>query len=298
MWWIFLRDFYRVGQVPMARTVFAPAPAAPAPAAAAAAPEPARSRSLSVEDNAREGRNFLSSMSHELRTPLNAIMGFSDMMRQQVYGELGHPHYREYAEHIHEAGERLLAKVNGILEAAALESGSQPTHETVVELPELLTDLGDRYTHAAACRGVTVRVDAPTRILLHADRRQIATALAHMLENAVSHSLAEGEIHLTLRPQGHEGVVVAVRDYGKGMPEAQLQDIRRALASDASYFNIAGNSIGMGLALAREFAARHEGSIAIESVRGQGTVVSMFLPAARILSGLPTRKPRLQIVQS
>ncbi len=289
MWWIFLREFYRAGA---GAGQTAPA-ACRIPSAATA---PARSPELSAEDNARQGRKFLSSMSHELRTPLNAIMGFSDLMRREISGELGHPCYREYAEHIHEAGEHLLARVNGLLEAAEIESGEIATKEEVVELPELLAELADRYTHAAACRGVELRMDAPTRILLHADRRQITAALSHLLENAVRHALAGSEIHLTVRPQGLDGIVIAVRDYGKGMPGSQLQAIRRALASDASYFSIAGDGIGMGLALAREFTARHDGSLAIESMRGQGTVVSMFLPAARVLSGLPTKKPRLQMV--
>ena len=91
-------------------------------------------------------------------------------------------------------------------------------------------------------------------------------------------------------------MVIAVRDHGKGMPEAQLQAIRRAIALDASYFEVEGDSIGLGLALAKELVSKHDGSVSIESMRGQGTVVSIFIPASRILSGLMIKKPRLQVV--
>ena len=291
MWWIFVREFYRAGQTQSA---------IPSPAKVIETPAPAisrvRSPELSAEDNARVGQKFLASMSHELRTPLNAIMGFSDMMRQQTYGELGHPNYREYAEHIYEAGEYLLAKVNGLLNLAALDSGKLELTESPVEMQDLLAELSDLYAHAASCRQVTLSMDAPTRVTLTADRRLLLAALSHFIENALRHSLAGGKIQLTMRPQGHEGMVIAVRDYGKGMPEAQLQAIRRALAVDASYFEVEGDSIGLGLALAKELIGKHDGSVSIESMRGQGTVVSMFIPASRILSGLIIKKPRLQVV--
>ncbi|NDF13630.1 MAG: two-component sensor histidine kinase, partial [Proteobacteria bacterium] len=76
---------------------------------------------LAVSDRSREA--FLSSMSHELRTPLNAIMGFSEMMKEGVFGELENPTYNAYAGHIHESGSSLLGKINDLLDIASLDAG-------------------------------------------------------------------------------------------------------------------------------------------------------------------------------
>jgi len=251
--------------------------------------------SLNVANRGRQA--FLSSMSHELRTPLNAIMGFSEMMRNQVFGEVGHPTYYEYVNHIHESGQQLLNKVNDLLEIAALDAGGMAMKEEPCSLNELLSELREIYSHEAFTRSINLKLDIPHSITLHADRRQLLCALTHFVSNAVRHSLEGGDIQISVRPQGQEGIVIAVRDFGKGMPEEQLKSIRTALQSDATYFKVEGNSIGLGLSLAKELTCRHGGKVNIDAVRGQGTVVTMFLPAERVITGLNAdKKSHLRVV--
>jgi signal transduction histidine kinase len=248
-------------------------------------------------EEANRGRQaFLSSMSHELRTPLNAIMGFSEMMRTQVFGEVGHPTYYEYVNHIHESGQQLLNKVNDLLEIASLDSGGMTMKEEPFSLNELLNEAQEIFSHEAFTHDIKLKLDIPHSITLHADRRQLLCALSHFLSNAVRHSLDGGEVQISARPQGHDGLVIAVRDFGKGMPNEQLASIRQAMQSDAAYFKVEGNGIGLGLSLAKELVAKHHGSISIDSVRGQGTVVSMFLPKERVITGLSAKKTHLRVV--
>lgn len=246
---------------------------------------------------ANRGRQaFLSSMSHELRTPLNAIMGFSEMMRNQVFGEVGHPTYNEYVNHIHDSGQQLLNKVNDLLEIASLDAGGMAMKEEPFSLNELLAEVREIFSHEAFTRDITLKLDIPHSITLHADRRQIICATSHFLSNAIRHSLEGGEIQVSAKPQGDDGIVIAVRDFGKGMPAEQLKAIRAALQTEATYFKVEGNGIGLGLSLAKELASKHGGKVTIDAVRGQGTIVTLYLPAERVIKGLTSKKNHLRMV--
>jgi signal transduction histidine kinase len=246
---------------------------------------------------ANRGRQaFLSSMSHELRTPLNAIMGFSEMMQNQVFGEVGHPTYNEYVNHIHDSGQQLLNKVNDLLEIASLDAGGMTMKEEPFSLNELLAEVREIFSHEAFTRNITLKLDMPAGVTLHADRRQLICAISHFLSNAIRHSLENSEIQISAKPQGQDGLVIGVRDFGKGMPAEQLKAIREALQKEATYFKVEGNGIGLGLSLAKELASRHGGKVNIDAVRGQGTIVTMYLPAERVIKGLSAKKNHLRMV--
>ena len=90
--------------------------------------------------------------------------------------------------------------------------------------------------------------------------------------------------------QADEGVIISVRDAGEGIASGQLDIIRKALNSDVAYFNIESGGIGLGLSLTKELAQRHGGRVMIDSVRHKGTVVSIILPTAKVLSGMPQKR--------
>ncbi len=239
---------------------------------------------------ANRGRSsFLSSMSHELRTPLNAIMGFSQMMRDGVLGDVAHPTYKEYVEHIHDSGAHLLAKINDLLDIASLDAGGLRLEESRFGLAELLHEACEMHSHDAFATQCHLRVDCPFDTPLTADRRMLLTALSHLVTNAVRHAQATGTITISARMQGKDGLVIAVRDSGKGIGEEQLTAIREALRSDATYFQVDGNGIGLGLSLCKELLSRHQGRLMIDSMRGHGTCTSMFLPADRIHTDIKKR---------
>ncbi len=240
---------------------------------------------------AEDGRSaFLSAMSHELRTPLNAIMGFAEMMKNGVHGPVGNPTYAEYAMHIHDSGGELLSKVNDLLSIGSMNANEFMLDESVFPLSELLAEAIAVHSHAAFAHGMQIRLDAPKHIEIEADRRQLLCALAHFLSNAINHSAEGKEIIITVRLQPDDGLILSVRDQGEGIAPAQLNAIREALQQDASYFTIKGGGIGLGLALARELAARHGGRIMIDSIRHKGTVTALILPKQRVVKGMPVKK--------
>lgn len=308
-WWQFTREFYRLAETPQAsaRT------AAVQPAAPVEPPASARTAAvvfhgelpqvralqarvaeleaaLAVADRAREA--FLSSMSHELRTPLNAIMGFSEMMKEGVFGAIENPTYEQYCGHIHESGNHLLGKINDLLDIASLDAGGIVLEEEEFALADLFAEAIEIHSHTAFTRSQTIHVDCAAGIRLLADRRKLLCALTHFLSNALRHSKDGGEVTLMARIQPDDGVILSVRDHGEGIQPKQLTAIRDALQRDSAYRNIECGGIGLGLSLSRELAAQHDGRMMIDSIRHRGTVVSMILPKERILAGMPAKRRR------
>ena len=115
-------------------------------------------------------------------------------------------------------------------------------------------------------------------------------ATSHLITNALRHSVEGAQVTVSVRVQADEGVIISVRDAGEGISTGQLAIIRKALTADVAYFNIESGGIGLGLSLTKELAQRHGGRVMIDSVRHKGTVVSIILPVAKVLSGLPQKR--------
>jgi signal transduction histidine kinase len=243
---------------------------------------------------AEKGRSsFLSNMSHELRTPLNAIMGFSEMMKNQTFGEVGHPTYEEYVKDIHGSGQHLLGKINDLLDIASIDQNQISLDEEDVSINALLQDVIESCSHQAFERNIRIHCDIPKdSIIAVMDRRKVMCILSHFLSNALRHSASGTTITVNCRGHRTQGLILSVRDQGEGITSARLANIVAALQSPETYFAMDSEGIGLGLSLAKELAVRHDGTVSIDSIRGTGTVVSLVLPPERIIRGLGTGNSR------
>jgi signal transduction histidine kinase len=233
---------------------------------------------------------FLSSMSHELRTPLNAIMGFSEMMKSGVFGKIENPTYQQYAEHIHDSGTMLLAKINDLLDIASMDAGGLEIEESEFALMDLMNEAIEMHSHQAFSRNQRIHLDCPLKLTMMADRAKLLCATSHLISNALRHSQNDDEVILSVRVQADEGVIISVRDGGEGISHAQLEVIRKAMEADVAYFNIECGGVGLGLSMVKELAARHGGKVMIDSIRHRGTVASIILPTSRVMRGMPEKK--------
>jgi len=230
---------------------------------------------------------FLAAMSHELKTPLNAVLGFSEIIRDELLGTMEQPVYRDYAADIHAAGRRLLAVINDVLDASRLEGGLL----TIDPRPTAVRELAERalaMAHAAAGGGRPVALDIPDGLPpLDVDPRRLAQALGNLLSNAIKFTPAEGRVALVASRRADGGISLAVEDSGIGMAEdaiaVALEPFRQIDGSLARRFE----GTGLGLSIARALVELHGGTLAIRSVIGQGTTVTVSLPAARCDGGTP-----------
>jgi len=225
---------------------------------------------------------FLAAMSHELKTPLNAVLGFSEMIRDEVLGPVGHDAYRDYAGDIHKSGARLLRVINDVLDVSRLEGGLL----TLDARPEQMRDIADAaiklaraLTHDGRKVEVVVPADMPP---LHVDPRRIAQAVGNLLANALKFTPEGGEVRFAAGLDGQGNAVLRISDTGIGMAAetvaAALEPFRQLDGSLARRFEGAG----LGLSISKALAELHGGSLGVESAMGAGTTVTIILPAARV----------------
>jgi PAS domain S-box-containing protein len=222
---------------------------------------------------------FLAAMSHELKTPLNAVLGFSEIIRDEMLGPIGHEAYREYAGDIHNSGARLLSVINDVLDVSRLEGGLL----TIEARPENVLDVAESAIKLA--RGITqdqrkIAIDVPADLpSLQVDPRRLAQALGNLLANALKFTPETGSVRFAARLQPDGGVHLSVEDTGIGMAEetiaAALEPFRQLDGTLARRFEGAG----LGLSIAKALAELHGGGLNIQSAVGDGTIVTIMLPS-------------------
>jgi PAS domain S-box-containing protein len=237
-----------------------------------------------AEVASRSKSEFLANMSHELRTPLNAIIGFSTIIREQMYGPLGCDKYAEYAADIQESGTHLLQVINDILDLSKIESGhfTLTLTETSVErtIQSALRIIKERVQSASLTLEVNIAANLPNALL---EERTFKQILINLLSNAVKFTLEGGIIYVSAHVNADGALLVTVKDTGIGM---HPEDIPRALAP----FQQVDSSLarkyqgtGLGLPLSKTLVELHKGTFHITSAPGEGTSVTITLPASQLI---------------
>lgn len=212
-------------------------------------------------------RAFLRLVSHELRTPLNSILGFSEILSAELYGPLGAPQYKDYAEIIRASGKKLLKLVNQVLEIGRLEGVKLEVGPEGVE-PAL-----EAAVSAAAIdftRGVRPRIEAaPNLPPVLADPWGLRTVLTHLLQNAAAFSPDGGEVRLRAVRQG-DRVDIFVEDDGEGVDPTDLPRLMQPFEQGDNALVRRVEGAGLGLAIC-ELTCRAMGAdLSITSSPGHG----------------------------
>jgi signal transduction histidine kinase len=228
---------------------------------------------------------FLANTSHELRTPLNAILGFSSMIDDEALGPLNNVKYAEYAHIIHTAGEQLLGLINGLLDLSKIEAGRVTLTEESLSLRELLEDAAALVQPQAAGKSVTVgKAVDPETLGVMADEKALRQILLNLATNAVKFTPSGGRVDLSAVLGGRGELVIRVTDTGIGIPPdmagrlfVPFERLHRHTAPEIE-------GTGLGLAITRGLVTLHGGTIGIVSAVGEGTCVTVTLPAERTVT--------------
>ncbi len=237
-----------------------------------------------AESANRAKSDFLANMSHELRTPLNAVIGFADIIVQQLFGPVGSDRYREYATLIKMSGTHLLEIISDILDLAKVEADRVVLDETEIEMPGLLRICSTLIAGRAEQAGVKVTIAIPSDApKLKADELRIKQIILNLLSNAVKFSTMGTEVRLAVKRMESGELAITVSDQGCGMTASEIAVALQPFGQVNSSVTKSKEGTGLGLPLARRMTEIHGGRLEIHSVPGEGTVVTVLLPASRVL---------------
>src|SRR5271167_3437694 len=222
---------------------------------------------------------LFSSMSHELRTPLNAIIGYSEMLSETAQDE-GQDEFLPDLAKIRDAGRHLLGLINDILDLSKIEAGKMDLYLEEVDLAGLVEEVRSIVEPLATANANRLEILCPGTLgTLYTDRTKLKQSLLNLLSNAGKFT-HDGLVNLEVRPAPAE-ISFIVSDTGIGMTEEQQGRLFQAFSqADASTTRQYGGT-GLGLAISKHFCEMLGGSIAVESVPGQGSTFTITLSDRR-----------------
>ena len=236
-----------------------------------------------AEMASRAKSEFLANMSHELRTPLNAIIGFSDIIKHQMFGAIGADTYLDYAGHIKDSGEHLLNLINDILDVSAIEAGKMDLREEEVKVEEAVDSCLRLVNERAKSKSLVLTRDIAENLpSFFADERRIKQILINLLSNSVKFTPRGGRITVGARLDGRGGLILFIKDTGIGIAKEDIPKVLSPFGQVDSSLARQYEGTGLGLHLTRTLAELHGGKLVIESEIGRGTEVSVHFPPGRL----------------
>jgi PAS domain S-box-containing protein len=258
-------------------------------------------KNVELEDASRMKSQFLANMSHELRTPLNAIIGFSEILRDGLIGEMTEQQ-RGFIGDIFSSGTHLLSLINDILDLSKVEAGKMLLDLEPVAVPSWLRNSLSIVRENAADRNIHLELTGEADLgVFHADARKVKQIVYNLLSNAVKFTSNDGRVtvradHVTRSQMGalstgwpgrsflpaasdfEQFLQVSVTDTGIGVEADALERLFRPFSQIDSSLARKFEGTGLGLAMVKLLADLHGGGVAVESEPGVGSCFTVWLP--------------------
>jgi PAS domain S-box-containing protein len=249
-------------------------------------------KALSEADQAKG--DFLATMSHEIRTPINAVLGYLDLLDLELAGPLT-PGQRRHLDRVQAASRHLLSLVNQVLDLSRIESDQMVIHRDTLDARQTADAAVSVVQPLAAARGIVIRTgiasDGAAPAFL-GDEDRVRQMLINLLSNAIKFSEPGGSVEVTcerderpdiapmLRDAPSGCVLFRVRDAGRGIPPDELARIFEPFVQLESSRTRTRGGTGLGLTISRRLARAMGGDLTVESVLGEGSTFTVWLPAA------------------
>jgi PAS domain S-box-containing protein len=252
---------------------------------------------------------FLATMSHELRTPLNAIIGFSEALKDGLMGDMSDSQH-EYIGDIFTSGQHLLSLINDILDLSKVEAGMMALELEAVDLKSLLLNSLSIVREKAAAQRVHLELETDENLDTPAlDMRKTKQIVYNLLSNAVKFSANGGNVTLRARSVSRDTVgtlsgnwpilnfpladneynkflEICVSDNGIGISKENMAKLFQAFTQIDSSLARKFEGTGLGLAMVKQLAELHGGSVAVASEEGEGARFAVWLPLRKAVEAV------------
>lgn len=230
----------------------------------------------------RTKSEFLANMSHELRTPLNAIMGFSEVIKNEMFGHIAVPQYVEYARDIYGSGSHLLDIINDILDLSKVEAGKFDLTEENVAIEEVVFAVCNIVKGKADEKNLHIAPRLPGVMpRLYADKRALKQMMLNLLSNAVKFTPKDGEVSIAASLDDRGAVKITVTDSGIGIAPEDMDKVLSPFGQVDSDLAREHEGTGLGVPLVKAMIELHGGELLFQSAPGKGSVVTLRFPPER-----------------
>jgi signal transduction histidine kinase len=231
-----------------------------------------------LEEASRHKSEFLANTSHELRTPLNAILGYTELIQDNIYGEVPDK-IREVLERVQANGRHLLGLINDVLDLSKIEAGQLTLSISDYSLREVVLNVAAATESLAAEKNLTLKTQIPSELpTAKGDERRITQALLNLVGNAIKFT-ETGEV--AVEASAVDGAFhLAVRDTGPGIAAKDQERIFAEFQQVDSSSTRRKGGTGLGLAISKKIIEMHGGRIWVESELGRGSTFRFTLPVS------------------
>jgi signal transduction histidine kinase len=229
-----------------------------------------------LEAASRHKSQFLASMSHELRTPLNAILGYTELILDDIYGDVPEP-IRDVLVRVQQSGQHLLGLINAVLDLSRIEAGRLTLSLTDYSMQDVVQTVVVAVEALAAEKHLTLTVSVPPDLPPgKGDAQRLRQVLLNLVGNALKFTEV-GEVRIQVTAA--DGMfAVTVTDTGPGIAEAEQQKIFEEFQQAESATTCPQGGTGLGLAIAKKIVELHGGRIGVESYLGKGSTFWFTVP--------------------
>ncbi|GAB5347779.1 PAS domain-containing sensor histidine kinase [Alteriqipengyuania sp. 357] len=235
-----------------------------------------RDRAEALEQADKMKTRFLANMSYEFRTPLTSIGGFAELLQAEVAGPLSDG-AKEYVSAILESVARLTDQVENVLDLSQSEAGLLPLARRELSLLAFVAGVARAREEAVDAKSITLDLRGSQSLKVWADPRQLGRAIGQLLDNAIAACDEKSRILVDMAKH-EKGIRIVISDNGRGMDEEALARALDGMRDSSATDPDDSRRQGLGLPLAKQFIEAHGGRFDIQSRKGVGTSVTIWLP--------------------
>ncbi len=223
---------------------------------------------------------FLAHMSHELRTPLNAIIGFSEIMTNRLFGDMGNEKYQPYAHDILDSAKELLGMIDDLLDLSLIEAESVPVSPTTFTLAPFLSDIRETFGERREQIRVSVEIEHPhaPSLTVVSDRRLLSKLVSQLIANALVIGTSSHVVSVTCRRFTDSTLMIRVESSLGERQQSHTLDLARLPEPNRGAYVKSPDGAGLGTAILEGYSHALGGTLSVSSERGMTSTATLELP--------------------